>query len=173
MPQTEYNIDTVMFLLSTANKGLLKFCIHIWFFWARQIILIFGHFWEAEWNLYSYLFFFGKPNNICIWSFLGNQMIFVIVFAHIHLIIFIFVFSHQNTIRSPLALHPCQPIFLFVVLHLASTILTKRGVELGFFSISNGTALLYSRFPCCVLLVLSWNTTNENPSAEKLSRAIN
>ena len=32
-----------------------------------------------------------------------------------------------------------------------------------------------SRFPCCVLLVLSWNTneTNENPSTDKLSRAIN
>ena len=32
--------------------------------------------------------------------------------------------------------------------------------------------LLHSRFPCCVLLVLSWNT-NENPSTDKLSRAIN
>ena len=30
-----------------------------------------------------------------------------------------------------------------------------------------------SRFPCCVLLILSWNTTNENPSTDKLSRAIN
>ena len=30
-----------------------------------------------------------------------------------------------------------------------------------------------SRFPCCVLLALSWNTTNENPSTDKLSRAIN
>ena len=29
-----------------------------------------------------------------------------------------------------------------------------------------------SRFPCCVLLGLSWNT-NENPSTDKLSRAIN
>ena len=29
-----------------------------------------------------------------------------------------------------------------------------------------------SRFPCRVLLVLSWNT-NENPSTDKLSRAIN
>ena len=29
-----------------------------------------------------------------------------------------------------------------------------------------------SRFPCCVLLVLSW-ATNENPSTDKLSRAIN
>ena len=29
-----------------------------------------------------------------------------------------------------------------------------------------------SRFPCCVLLVLSWDT-NENPSTDKLSRAIN
>ena len=29
-----------------------------------------------------------------------------------------------------------------------------------------------SRFPCCVLLALSWNTY-ENPSADKLSRAIN
>ena len=29
-----------------------------------------------------------------------------------------------------------------------------------------------SRFPCCVLLALSWNT-NENPSTDKLSRAIN
>ena len=29
------------------------------------------------------------------------------------------------------------------------------------------------RFPCCVLLALSWNTTNENPSTYKLSRAIN
>ena len=28
-----------------------------------------------------------------------------------------------------------------------------------------------SRFPCCVLLALSWNT-NENPSTDKLSRAI-
>ena len=34
---------------------------------------------------------------------------------------------------------------------------------------------LTSRFPCCVLLALSWNTneTNENPSVDKLSRAIN
>ena len=30
-----------------------------------------------------------------------------------------------------------------------------------------------SRSPCCVLLALSWNTTNENPSTDKLSRAIN
>ena len=30
-----------------------------------------------------------------------------------------------------------------------------------------------SKFPCCVLLALSWNTTNENPSTDKLSRAIN
>ena len=31
-----------------------------------------------------------------------------------------------------------------------------------------------SRFPYCVLLALSWNTTtNENPSTDKLSRAIN
>ena len=30
-----------------------------------------------------------------------------------------------------------------------------------------------SRFPCCVLLALSWNTTNGNPSTEKLSLAIN
>ena len=39
-----------------------------------------------------------------------------------------------------------------------------------------------SRFPCCLLLALSWNTnenqakrqkTNENPSTDKLSRAIN
>ena len=29
-----------------------------------------------------------------------------------------------------------------------------------------------NRFPCCVLLALSWNA-NENPSTEKLSRAIN
>ena len=29
-----------------------------------------------------------------------------------------------------------------------------------------------SRSPCCVLLALSWNT-NENPSTDKLSRAIN
>ena len=29
-----------------------------------------------------------------------------------------------------------------------------------------------SRFPCCDLFVLSWNT-NENPSTDKLSRAIN
>ena len=31
---------------------------------------------------------------------------------------------------------------------------------------------LASRFPCCVLLALSWNTTNENPSTDKLSKAI-
>ena len=30
-----------------------------------------------------------------------------------------------------------------------------------------------SRSPCCVLLALSWNTTNENPSTDKLSGAIN
>ena len=30
-----------------------------------------------------------------------------------------------------------------------------------------------SRFPCCVLLALSWNTTNENPNADKSSRVIN
>ena len=33
--------------------------------------------------------------------------------------------------------------------------------------------ILSSRFPSCVLLALSWNTTNENPSADKLSRALN
>ena len=32
---------------------------------------------------------------------------------------------------------------------------------------------IYSRSPSCVLLALSWNTTNENPSTDKLSRAIN
>ena len=30
-----------------------------------------------------------------------------------------------------------------------------------------------SILPCCVLLALSWNATNENPSKDKLSRAIN
>ena len=25
----------------------------------------------------------------------------------------------------------------------------------------------HSRFPCCVLLALPWNTTNENPSSDK------
>ena len=35
-----------------------------------------------------------------------------------------------------------------------------------------GNALAFSRFSCSVLLVLSWNT-NENPSTDKLSRAIN
>ena len=29
-----------------------------------------------------------------------------------------------------------------------------------------------NRYPCCVLLALSWNT-NENSSTDKLSRAIN
>ena len=33
--------------------------------------------------------------------------------------------------------------------------------------------LAISRFTCCVLLALSWNTTNENPSTVKLCRAIN
>ena len=32
--------------------------------------------------------------------------------------------------------------------------------------------MIVSRFPCCVLLALSLNT-NENPSTDKLSRAIN
>ena len=31
----------------------------------------------------------------------------------------------------------------------------------------------FSSFPYCVLLALSLNTTNENPSTDKLSRAIN
>ena len=26
-----------------------------------------------------------------------------------------------------------------------------------------------NRLPCCVLLALSWNTTNENPSTDKLT----
>ena len=30
-----------------------------------------------------------------------------------------------------------------------------------------------SRFPCCVLLALSWNTANKNPNTDKLSKAIN
>ena len=30
-----------------------------------------------------------------------------------------------------------------------------------------------SRFPCCVLLVLSWSTTNVKTSTDKLSRVIN
>ena len=38
---------------------------------------------------------------------------------------------------------------------------------------TNSTRILSSRSPCCVLLALSWNTTNENPSTDKLSRAIN
>ena len=33
-------------------------------------------------------------------------------------------------------------------------------------------SIVTSRFPCCVLLALSWNT-NENPNADKLSRTIN
>ena len=36
-----------------------------------------------------------------------------------------------------------------------------------------GGPLKSSRFLCCVLLALSWNTTNENPITDKLSRAIN
>ena len=36
-----------------------------------------------------------------------------------------------------------------------------------------GGAQFCSRSPCCVLLALPWNTTNENPSTDKLSRAIN
>ena len=41
-------------------------------------------------------------------------------------------------------------------------------------SVCNIAILHYwtSRSPCCVLLALSWNT-NENPSTDKLSRAIN
>ena len=35
-----------------------------------------------------------------------------------------------------------------------------------------GRRITSSRFPICVLLALSWNT-NENPSTDKLSRAIN
>ena len=35
------------------------------------------------------------------------------------------------------------------------------------------SVFLPSRFPCCVLLALSGNTTNENPSIDKLSRAFN
>ena len=31
----------------------------------------------------------------------------------------------------------------------------------------------FCRFPCCVLLALSWNRTYENPSTDKLSRTIN
>ena len=33
-------------------------------------------------------------------------------------------------------------------------------------------ARITSRFPCYILLTLSWNTTNENPSTDKVSRAI-
>ena len=33
--------------------------------------------------------------------------------------------------------------------------------------------LWISRFPCSVLLTLSWNTKDENPSIDKLNRAIN
>ena len=36
----------------------------------------------------------------------------------------------------------------------------------------SGITIGASRLPCCVLLALSWNT-NENPSTDKLSRAIN
>ena len=36
-----------------------------------------------------------------------------------------------------------------------------------------GGPLQTSRSPCCVLLALSWNTTNEYLSTDKLSRAIN
>ena len=35
-----------------------------------------------------------------------------------------------------------------------------------------GGRVMHSRFPCCVLLALSWNT-NANSSTDKLSRAIN
>ena len=36
-----------------------------------------------------------------------------------------------------------------------------------------GGPLQTSRSPCCVLKALSWNTTNEYLSTDKLSRAIN
>ena len=36
-----------------------------------------------------------------------------------------------------------------------------------------GGPLQTSRSPCCVLIALSWNTTNEYLSTDKLSRAIN
>ena len=40
-----------------------------------------------------------------------------------------------------------------------------------FKSSSSSLILLFTiRFSCCVLLALSWNTTNENPSTDKLSR---
>ena len=40
--------------------------------------------------------------------------------------------------------------------------------------IPHNTMTNCSRYPCCVLLALSWNTiTNENPSTDELSRAIN
>ena len=44
----------------------------------------------------------------------------------------------------------------------------------GATSTSTNDMVNASRFPCCVLLALSWNTTtNENPSTDKLSRANN
>ena len=44
--------------------------------------------------------------------------------------------------------------------------------QVGFWDIFIECQFFSSRFPCCVLLALSWNT-NENPSTNKLSRAIN
>ena len=48
----------------------------------------------------------------------------------------------------------------------------ELSIKGAFMIIFHRVPLESSRFPCCVLLALSWNTTNENPSTDKLSRAI-
>ena len=56
-----------------------------------------------------------------------------------------------------------EPVYLHVLLALMHS--TEKSLIIG-------RRITSSRFPICVLLALSWNT-NENPSTDKLSRAIN
>ena len=50
---------------------------------------------------------------------------------------------------------------------------TCDGAGLGGIFKNNQVGRFSSRSPCCVLLALSWNTTNENPNTDMSSRAIN
>ena len=49
----------------------------------------------------------------------------------------------------------------------------KLWEQVDLFGNADLASVISSRFPCCGLLALSWNTTNENPSTDTLSRAIN
>ena len=72
---------------------------------------------------------------------------------------------HHRAGISRAAVIPRLSRICFIKLNLAYLVLLR-------YLIIFGLPLVDSKFSCCVLLALSWNT-NENLSTDKLSRAIN